>query len=188
MLTRGSFTVSKDRKYLYLVEGKTDAELLKRLQVDYIYITHGTSLVSRETYSYLDRASSVRTFVTLFDPDGPGKRLEEAILARYKDVIRISVKKSLAIKKRKVGIAKMALSDLKEALSDCLAHDNKCKETRTISEEDLLRLKLVGADSFKRREKLCRSLHLAIGTKKSLLNSLNILALQTEEVEAILNE
>lgn len=185
---RGNFTVSESRKYLYLVEGKTDAELLKRLQVEYIYITHGTSMVSRETYSYLDRADKVRTFVTLFDPDGPGKRIEEAILERYKDVIRISVKKSLAIKKRKVGIAKMALSDLKEALCDCLVHDLDCEETRSFSEEDLLRLKLVGADSFKRREKLCRSLHLSIGTKKSLLNSLNILAIQTKEVEAILNE
>lgn len=180
--------MSKTRRYLYLVEGKTDAEMLKRLGIKYIYITHGTSLVSRETYKYLDLASKVRTFVTVFDPDGPGRLLEEAISKRYSSVIKINVKKSLAIKKHKVGIAKMNISDLEEALKDCLLHDLKCEEEEPIKDSDLIRLELVGPNSFKRREKLCRSLHLAIGTKKALLVGLNILSISPIEVEAILNE
>lgn len=64
----------EDRKYVYVVEGISDEDKLKKLGVEYIIKTGG-KFIREDILLFLKEVYQKRNIILLTDPDGPGKNI-----------------------------------------------------------------------------------------------------------------
>ncbi len=176
-----------NRKYLYVVEGNSDEDRLKKLGVSYIIKTGG-KFIRPEIPAFLAEVRKVRNIVLLFDPDGPGRQITKLIQNKVEGCIVLTADKKKAIYHNKVGIAEMKLEDIKELISSYLDHDNLIQEEALLTQEDFIDLGFVGAGGKQRRMALIEKYHMPFTSGKNVLDALNMLCLSKEELEEELSE
>ena len=91
------------------------------------------------------------------------------------------------IKKDKVGIAQMAMVDLKEKLRPFVLHDILTDENLSLDEEDFYKLGLVGPGSKEKREKLIAHYHIPFTSAKKVEDCLLMLQINAKEIQEVLS-
>lgn len=180
-------------KRLYLVEGAADVAALKSIGCKYVIRTNGTTVVSCGTSKFIKSAAAVRPIVMVFDPDGPGRSIEERVSADLKNagagqVSAVHVPKKLAHRRGKIGVAEVTHANLLTLLDAELSADRRDQEVELYKLDDLSELGLIGPDSYDRRRKLARFYGLPISSARALLDGLNILRLDVSAIEEVLND
>lgn len=164
--------VSKiDREYLYIVEGMTDEDHLKKLGCRLVLKTGG-KYFSSSLLNFISLVLKVRPVLIVTDPDGPGKRIREKILNGCPECETLMVKKSDSIKHRKVGIAEISMEKLKFYLKPYLEKDKKALERFSLTATDLLKLGLSGPNCGLNRQRLFAKWGYSFPDAKTLLQGL----------------
>ncbi len=175
-----------DKKYIYIVEGNTDEDKLKKLGAKYIVKTGG-KFIRPDILSFLNELKKRRELVLVTDPDGPGKQIAENIEKRIGKCLVLRADKKKAIYHGKVGIAEMKLDDIHSLLKDYLSRDEKIEEN-FISQEDFIELNLTGPDGKRKRMALIQKYHMPFTSAKNVLDALNMLCLTKEDIRKELEE
>ena len=89
---------------LFIVEGKTDTEKLRKIGLFCTIITNGLS-VSRETLNYLKAVIKVRPVIALLDPDKPGSKIFQKLQKVVPQIQKIDLDSAYCIKRGKLGLA-----------------------------------------------------------------------------------
>ncbi len=174
------------RRYLYVCEGITDEDRLKKLGCLFVLPTGG-KFIRHEIVSFLKLAYEVRDLVLILDPDGPGRKIQERLVQEVGPSLTIQVEQRKAIKKDKVGIAQMAMVDLKEKLRPFVLHDILTDENLSLDEEDFYKLGLVGPGSKEKREKLIAHYHIPFTSAKKVEDCLLMLQINAKEIQEVLS-
>ncbi len=171
---------SEKRKYVYVVEGNTDEDKLRKLNVTYIVKTGG-KFIRPEILLFLKEVYQKRKIVLLTDPDGPGRKIAEYIQSNIGECIVLNAEKKKAIYHDKVGIAQMKLEDIHSLLLPYLEHDDACDE-EIFSMEDYIDLGMTGPNGKKKRMNLINKFHMPFTSAKNVYNAINMLSLSKEEI------
>lgn len=180
----------KDRLlYCYAVEGKTDEDKLKKLGVKLIVKTGG-KYIKHDVISLLKGIAQKRTIVVFTDPDGPGIRIRERLQDELKGARLLIAKsrKALSTDGKKMGVAQMAMPDLKDVLTPYLEHDNAVQETNPWNLSALLECGLTGVGSEANKQKLMAKLGIFFYDSKEAMAMLWMLDLTVDEVKKSLEE
>lgn len=170
----------KKIKEVIVVEGETDRSFLQSFLDADIIITNGSE-ISEETLLFIEELSKTREILIMTDPDFPGKRIRQIIQNRIKNCKHCHIEKEKAIKGKKVGIAETKKEDILKALENVVTYQEN-RETFTL--EDMLELGLIGnEDAAKKRDKICKILHIDKSNGKSLLKKFNMLGLTKEDIK-----
>ncbi|MBO8414269.1 MAG: hypothetical protein IAC78_02165 [Firmicutes bacterium] len=119
-------------KNVYVVEGKTDEQVLLSIGCRYVYQVHGMQARNIDI-EFLKSVQSFRKIVLLFDPDRNGKFLTGIFKSNLRNFMTLKIEADKCIKGKKVGIAEAEIAYLKEQLKGCLNYDNKFEENYDIS-------------------------------------------------------
>lgn len=176
-----------DRRYLYVCEGITDEDKLKKLGCFFV-ITTGGLFVRPEIKTFLKACHEVRDIVFVLDPDGPGKKIRAVMEEIIGPCLHIDVKKKLAIQKNKVGIAQMGMEDLKEYLRPFINHDLFVDENLSFDEDTFYDLGLVGPGSKEKRMKLIEKFSIPYTSAKKVEDCLWMLGIDRKMVEEVLHD
>ena len=175
----------KKIKEVIVVEGESDRSFLNSFLEADIIITNGSE-ISEDTLSFIEELSKSREILVMTDPDSPGKRIRDIIQQRIKKCKHCYIEKEKAIKGKKVGIAETKKEDVLKALENVVSYKNN---VQTFFIEDMIELGFVGKDiSAKKREKICKLLHIDKSNGKSLLKKFNMLGLTKEDILILLGK
>ncbi len=171
----------ESRRYLYVCEGATDEDKLKKLGCLFVVKTGGT-FIKKDIISFLKLCHQVRELVLVTDPDGPGRDIRNYIQEKVGPCHVIEAQKKDAIKKGKVGIAQRDREDLKKLLRPYIRHDITVDENLSFDEETFTELGLTGLGSKKKRRKLVEKYHLIYTSSKNVEDARLRLAKSKEEL------
>ncbi len=157
----------ENRRYIYICEGATDEDKLKKLGCLFVVKTGG-KFIKKDIISFLQLCYKVRELVIITDPDGPGKDIKNYIEEKVGPCHIIEAKKKDAIKKGKVGIAQREMEDLKKLLRPYIRHDITVDENLSFEEETFEELGLAGPGSKAKRRKLVEKYHLIYTSGKNV--------------------
>lgn len=177
--------MSKDLlKYLYIVEGKTDVDKLKKVGCEYVIETGG-EFIRKSVLNFIVKASFIRKVILFLDPDGPGKNIENQLKSNV-DIYKILyLEKKLAIKSNKVGVAQADINIIKDFLVTYIEQDLKIEESKLLP-SDLIDLKIYDDKNFK--AKIIDRFSIPYKTSKKILYCLNILHVSKNELLGLINE
>lgn len=168
-----------------VVEGRHDYVRIKQVYPDLpVLITNG-SAVTDEFLNQIKKLSINHEIILLLDPDYPGEKIRKTIAAHCENVSHAFVKREYAISKngKKVGIEHTDLYVLKEVLNNITKtdyHDN-------ITFQDLYDLGLIaGAESKKKRIKICDKFNIGYANGKQLVHRLNLFNITLNQVKEVL--
>lgn len=173
--------VFEDKKYVYVVEGITDEDKLKKLGAKYVVITGG-KFIRSEITSFLVNVSENRKLIILTDPDTPGKNIAQYLKSKIDNCTILHAKQSLAHKGKKIGIAQMSLDNIKIILEDYLNHDSMINENE-ITPSDFVSLGLIGEGGKKERYKLINKYSIPFTSGKKVIDAVNMLSLTLEDIK-----
>ena len=157
----------ENRRYIYICEGATDEDKLKKLGCLFVVKTGG-KFIKKDIISFLQLCYKVRELVIITDPDGPGRDIKNYIEEKVGPCHVIEAKKADAIKKGKVGIAQREREDLKKLLRPYIRHDITVDENLSFEDETFEELGLTGAGSKAKRRKLVGKYHLIYTSSKNV--------------------
>ena len=170
---------------LLVVEGTSDVAFIRSF-LDADIITTNGSDVPRETIEYIKEAKKTREVVVLTDPDTSGKRIRDVLDQEIPGLQHAFINKEDAIKKHKVGIAESSPKVVLEALKFAFSTTDAPKGNLT--PKDLFDLGLSGcSDSFQKREKVAKALHLGHANAKTMLKRMNAIGITKSQIEEVLN-
>jgi len=177
------------KRILYVVEGKTDCDKLKKSGCKYVIKTNGFGSVSRETI-FINKVLSNREVVLFFDPDGSGRKILDYIVSHIdkenkSNLHHVEIKKNLAVKNGKVGVAEASVDTVKECLKEYLKLEENVLEEE-LKFNDLILLNLTGPNSSDKRKKLEERFNFHSTSSRDLLLRLNCLGLDKDEIEDII--
>lgn len=176
----------KNKKYCYVVEGKTDEDKLKKCGISFIVKTNGKFL-KEDFITLLKLISKHRFLVFMTDPDPTGQQIREHLQEEVKVnylVIKTKMKESHDAKK--IGIAQMKMVNLKRVLESYIEHDRLSNEKAELSLLDLYQLGLTGENSTLKKEKIEKELGVHFYATKEMLLILQMLDFNKEKLEVIL--
>lgn len=173
--------VFEDKKYVYVVEGITDEDKLKKLGAKYVVITGG-KFIRPEITSFLENVSKKRKLIILTDPDTPGKNIAQYLKSKIDNCTILRAKQSLAHKGKKIGIAQMSLDNIKIILEEYLNHDSIINENE-ITPSDFVSLGLIGEGGKKERYKLINKYSIPFTSGKKVIDAVNMLSLTLEDIK-----
>lgn len=177
--------MKKKIKEIIVVEGESDRSFLQSFLDADIIITNGSE-ISEETLSFIEELAKTREILVMTDPDSPGKRIRQIIQERIKNCKHCHIEKEKAIKGKKIGIAETKKEDILNALENIVTYK---EQQQTFFIEDMIDLELIGKDiSAKKREKICKLLHIDKSNGKSLLKKINMLGLTKKDILDILRK
>ncbi len=176
-----------NKRYLYVCEGQTDEDKLKKLGCFYVIPTGG-KYIRPEISTFLKEVHKVREIVIITDPDGPGKGIRERIESYVGPCLNLNAKTKLAKdeKKGKVGIAQMEMEDLKTLLWPCISHDIKVDDIFSFDEDDYYDFGII--NDKKKRMKLVNKYHIPYTSNKRVEDCLLMLNISKEEIMEVLNQ
>lgn len=174
----------ENRKHLYVVEGNTDEDRLKKLHVTYIIKTGG-KFIRPEILLFLKEVSKKRDIILLTDPDGPGRDIARHVQNKVGNCITLKAEKKKAIYHDKVGIAEMKLIDIEELIHPYLEEDKRIHE-EVLTNIDMVDFGLIG--NKEKRMKLIGKYHIPYTSSKNVLDCLNMLAMTKDELKKELTE
>lgn len=176
-----------DKRYLYVCEGITDEDKLKKLGCLFVVPTEGI-FIRKEITDFLAKCKAIRDIVLILDPDGPGRKIGQMIEERIGECIHINVPKKKAIQKGKVGVAQMDIQTLKEYLRVCISHDIFTDERLSLEDEDFYDLGLVGVGSKAKRYRLIERFSIPYTSAKKVEECLLMLSIGKEEIKEIIDD
>lgn len=177
----------EDKRFAYIVEGKTDEDKLKKLGCLYVVKTGG-KYIRKEIVEFIKKLKDSRHIVLVLDPDGPGRKITTYLKEIIGDCFTVEVNKKDAIKNNKVGIAEMNLDDLKNALRPYILHDIYIDENPSFDEYTLLDLGLTGPNSKEKRKKLINKYSIPYTSIKCIEEHLLMLSITRKEIEETIND
>lgn len=176
----------EEKKFVYVVEGNTDEDKLKKLGVTYIVKTGG-KFIRNDILLFLKEIKKNREIILLTDPDGPGREINSIITKSIGECHIVKADKRKAISHNKVGIAEMKTEDINELLLPYLDHDKNIGE-QILSTIDMVDLNLIGPLGKERKERLINLYHIPFSTSKNVLNALNMLSLTKDKINEVLDD
>lgn len=169
------------RRYIYVCEGTTDEDRLKKLGCLFVVKTGG-KFIKKDIISFLQLCYKVRQLVLVTDPDGPGRDIRNYIEEKVGPCHVIEANKQDAIKNGKVGIAQMDREDLKKLLRPYIRHDITVDENLSFEEETFEELGLTGPGSKAKRRKLVNKYHLIYTSSKNVEDAMLRLCKSKEDL------
>lgn len=173
-------------KELVVVEGKNDAEIVKRAfpQAD-VLITHGWGLTSAQVEA-LKTAHHRRGVIVFTDPDRAGEMIRRRLSALLPGCRHAFIPRSKAIKAGKVGVEAAQVEDVYQAILKVRSPGVVAGNFRM---EDLIAYGLSGnPGAAERRRLLGAALSIGYGNSKNFLMRLNALGVTRAEFQEALNE
>ncbi|MDR0934950.1 MAG: ribonuclease M5 [Erysipelotrichaceae bacterium] len=167
-------------KGFLIVEGYTDMAFLSSFLDAEIVQIAGFSF-SRETLSYIQELSKIRTPIIMSDPDDAGAIIRNRLLkilpnAEYVDVVH---KKKEGYKN---GVAECSKKEILTALKPFFSSEKTIHKS-TVGTSDLIELNLIGPNTKERRDKIAKKLHLGECNTKTFLKRINSLKISREKIE-----
>ena len=179
--------MSETFKEVIVVEGNHyKARIHERFSEADVVITNGSE-VPRETLDMLKHLNRQRGLILLLDPDGPGEKIRRLITDYVGNTKHVFIERRHCIdeKKKKVGIEHAELDVIETAL---LRYVMSNKAETFVTKQDLYDRRLIGfKDAKKRREHLCRSLHIGMANGKTLLKKLNMFGIELEILDEVIS-
>jgi len=166
-------------KELLVVEGKHDEARLTKLFDCDVICTNGLGL-DQKTLEIIRQASEKQGAIVLTDPDHPGVKIRDAIMAYAPKCRQIFIDKKDAIGKRNVGIEYVDDDKLIAALEQSVSFKQRDQK---ITVEQYQKLGLSGNKA--KRDYVTSRLHLGQCNNKRLLRYLNMLDIDLKQVEEI---
>ncbi|MGI6735254.1 MAG: toprim domain-containing protein [Bacilli bacterium] len=170
---------------IFVVEGKNDAEKLKKANIPYVVSTEGLS-VPRETVKHLQELSKIHEIIILTDPDGPGQRIESLLLKEIPAAKILNVSKKDSVQAAKIGIEKIALNVLKEYIKPYI--NKRFTTSSDVKYINLLDLGLTGPNSKLKRRKIAKKFSLIASSLKHMYTQIQLLNINYEDLKKALNE
>ncbi|WP_391591548.1 Ribonuclease M5 [[Mycoplasma] cavipharyngis] len=170
---------------VFVVEGKTDTNLLKTFFDVATIETNGSALTWR-TLNLIKKVKAKRDVILLLDPDYQGQKIQKRILEQIPDcqVCHFS-KKDLNPEKTKTGIAEVDIIKLKTKIIDFLANQKMSKNnSQEISWNQYLDLNLT---TKLKRQKVCDYFQIPYFNHKNLFKNLQLLSLSLAEIKQAIN-
>jgi|SRR5690554_4721033 len=167
-------------KELIVVEGKNDAELVRRAypQAD-VMITHGWGL-SKAQVKALQTAHRRRGIIVFTDPDHGGQLIRRRLSKLLPGCHHAFIPREKAIKGGKVGVEAATVNDVVKALSQVRSEAEAPRDVFQM--EDLVNAGLTGVpDAARRRRQVGDILGIGYGNSKSFLWRLNALGVTQQE-------
>ncbi len=177
----------ENRRYLYVCEGKTDEDKLKKLGCFFVLATGG-KFIRPDISAFLKEVHKVRQIVIITDPDGPGYNIRHRIENYVGPCLNLYAKKQQAKDEKagKVGIAQMGMEDLKELIRPCIGHDIRVDEVFPFDEDDYYDFGLINNKA--KRMKLVEKYHLPFTSNKNVEECLLMLNISKEEILEVIND
>lgn len=166
-------------KELIVVEGKNDAEVVKRAfpQAD-VLITHGWGLTQAQIEA-LKTAHNRRGVIVLTDPDRAGEMIRRRLSQLLPGCKHAFIPRDKAIKDGKVGVEAARIEDVSRSLLQVRSEGSPRSEFRM---EDLVAHGLSGnPNAAGKRRLLGEKLAVGYGNSKNFLMRLNALGVTREE-------
>ena len=177
-----------DNRYLYVCEGKTDSDRLKKLGCLFVVETGG-KYIPREVIEFLKEVHKIREIVLVLDPDSPGKEIKEKLKRELGKCLTCYVKqKDAKDSNNKIGIAQAKSEVLKEALAPFIKHDLFIDENLSLGDDDYYELGLSGESSREKREKVVKHFRIPFQANKKIEDALLMLSITRSEIEDIIDE
>ena len=167
---------------LIIVEGKDDISALKKAVNADIIITNGLGL-TKEHLAEISQIAQSRSVIVFTDPDYPGGKIRNILKKNLPDCKHAYINKDEAInpKTGKYGVEYASPEAIVTALKNAKATIAQGEIKYTLN--DLVKWRLAGANSGKRRLALCEHLHIGQANAKGLINKLNAYQIPPEEIE-----
>lgn len=177
------------RRYVYICEGVTDEDKLKKLGCLFVVPTGG-KYIRKEITSFLKKLAQYRKFVLILDPDGPGNEIRKRVETYCtQPVIQVFASQEKANNGKKIGIAQMNMEDLKQLVFPFVRHDMLLDENLSFEEDDFYDLRLVGgAKAKERRMKLVEKYSLPYTSAKKVMEYLWMLGINSKTLEEDLKD
>ncbi len=173
-------------KEVIVVEGKNDTHRLREIFGDGVDTieTLGYALTD-ETVELIREASKRRGVIVLTDPDGAGKRIRARVAQLVPDVRHayITFEDGVCEKKNKVGIEHAPLLRIKDALQNVSSGEVTSSD---VTYNDLLRLGLVGFNSWEKRLFVAKKLKIGSPNGKQLLKRIKMFNIRLKKIITIL--
>lgn len=162
-----------------VVEGRHDEARLKEIVDAHIVVTNGEYL-RKETLELLKELNELHGIIIFSDPDNPGKRLRQKILAEIPNAKQAFLSQSDARFKRKVGIEHASKEVILEALQNVVEISDLKSD---LNMKDLVDLELVGSvQASTKRNELAKKLHLCEGNAKQFLKQCQLFGLSKKDL------
>ncbi|MDO4940704.1 MAG: ribonuclease M5 [Erysipelotrichaceae bacterium] len=169
-------------KEVIVVEGTNDTKRLKSFFDCDTIETHGLGL-KKETIELIKQVNDNRGVILFFDPDTPGEKIRERINKQIPNLKNAFVLKQDARTTKKVGVEHADKQVLEQALNNLVTY---CDSKNSITMQELYELGLCGQDdSDKKREEIARRYHLGKCNGKTLLKRLNMLGVDSKEIQEL---
>ena len=167
---------------LIIVEGKDDISALKKAVNADIIITNGLGL-TKEHLAEISQIAQSRSVIVFTDPDYPGGKIRNILKKHLPDCKHAYINKADAVnpKTGKYGVEYASPEAIVTALKNAKATIAQGEIKYTLN--DLVKWRLAGANSGKRRLALCEHLHIGQANAKGLINKLNAYQIPPEEIE-----
>ena len=178
----------ENNRYVYVCEGKTDLDKLKKLGCLFVITTNG-KYIKKELLEFLDRVHQIRQLVLVLDPDTPGIEIRKKIISKVgKCHICYINQNDAKDKNNKIGIAQVKMETLKKILAPYIKHDIFNDENLSLDDDDFYELGLSGNDSTLKRQKIIDHYKLPFTSSKQILDALLMLNITRTDLELILDE
>lgn len=161
---------------LFIVEGKTDTEKLRKIGLFCAIITNGLS-VPRETLNYLKAVIKVRPVIALLDPDKPGSKIFQKLQKVVPQIQKIDLDSTYCVKHGKLGLAEASDEYLISLLKPYIFENNN---------EDLQRYPLLlnrwNSLDNKEKDRVRKKYSLGTVNNKTAVKRLLYLGVEPEDI------
>jgi len=169
---------------IIVVEGVHDKQRLESIYPDVTCIVTNGSEIADTTIELIINAAKARGVILFLDPDHPGKKITNRIVAAVPDakIAFLSRRDAVSPNGRKVGVEHASADAIKTALSGF--HTIGTVMENPVNIADLVSRGLAGsAYAAKNRERLAERLGLPVSNAKTLLKWLNILGISAGRLD-----
>lgn len=178
-----------DKRYCYVVEGKTDEDKLKKIGCEFVIKTGG-KFIKQELISFLGEVKKKRDLILVLDPDGPGREIRDTLNKKIGEsfYLEINKKDAISYKKSKVGVAEVELTKLKGIMRQFILHDISIDDNFSLDEENLIDYLYRGSKTKENKEKIIKTYAIPFKTFKNIYDALLMLDVSKNDLEELLNE
>jgi ribonuclease M5 len=175
------------REYIYVVEGKHDADKIRKILPNAICVVTNGTHITTETIELIKQYQKSYDIVLVLDPDFPGEKIRKIITNEIGICKHIYVNQQVAISKnkKKVGIEHISRVELTNILKD---HIHKQDIQGTLSITDLYDLKLTGNEKSKQNRIIIGDyFHIGYANTKEMLRRLNAFHISYDQIQTVLD-
>lgn len=185
---RGEFMDKPIIKEVVIVEGRDDTRRLKESVICQTIETNG-SAINERTLREIEVALNTRGAIIFTDPDFPGHKIRNTIIARFPNIKEAFLPKRKAKGKvgQSLGVEHASIEDIRQALKHSVT--SVAIDTEVISIKDMQDFGLSGdRESKARRAYLTDRLNIGYANASALRNKLNRYGIPREKIAEILAE